>query len=211
MIRVVKQPTIRKSEIIDAAHRLFLTQDYENTTMQDIMNACGIAKGTIYHYFKSKEELLEAVITRMVDARITEMENHLQTAQGNALEKMQQLIHMSHMASAHPEWLEHLHRPANAVIHMRMFSKTLIKLAALFEKLIQQGCHEGLFQTEHPKECAEFILSAIQFLTDVGIYPWTEADLKRRAAAFPRLLEQQLHAPPGSFQLIGMQFYSRPT
>lgn len=204
MKRVVKNPKTRKSEIIDAAHRLFLTKDYENTTMQDVMNACGIAKGTIYHYFRSKEELLEAVVIDMVDSRLAEMENQLQKLDGNALEKIKKLVEMSNMTRAHPQLLEHLHRPTNAVMHIRILSETLIKLTSVFEILIQQGCKEGLFQTEYPRECAEFILAAIQFLTDVGIYPWTEADLKRRIEAFPRLLEQQLKAPPGSFQFVGV-------
>jgi hypothetical protein len=42
----------------------------------------------------------------------------------------------------------------------------------------------------------------MQFLTDLGIYPWTEEILLRRALAFPRLIEAQLKAPPGSFQFL---------
>jgi AcrR family transcriptional regulator len=202
MKRIVKNPKTRKSEIISAAHKLFLTKDYEQTTMQDVMNACGIAKGTIYHYFKSKEELLEAVVVGIVDSRLTAMKHQLHKTPGNALEKIKKLVEMSNMTRAHPELLEHLHRPANAVMHMRVLSETFIQLTSICETLIKQGCIEGLFQTEYPRECAEFILSAIQFLTDVGIYPWTEADLKRRVAAFPKLLEQQLNAPPGSLQFL---------
>ena len=82
------------------------------------------------------------------------------------------------------------------------FSQPLIKQAPLYAKLIRQGCEEGLFQTEAPLECAEFILSGIQFLTDRGIYPWTQEDLMRRIRAFPKLIEQQLKAPAGSFQFL---------
>ncbi|MBS0627256.1 MAG: TetR/AcrR family transcriptional regulator, partial [Verrucomicrobia bacterium] len=53
-----------------------------------------------------------------------------------------------------------------------------------------------------PLESAEFILSAIQFLTDMGIYPWTEDVLKRRIQAFPLLIEKLLQAPSGSFQFL---------
>jgi hypothetical protein len=63
-------------------------------------------------------------------------------------------------------------------------------------------CDEGVFKTRAPLECAEFMLSAIQFLTDMGIYPWTEEDLKRRIQAFPTLIEQLLQAPSGSFQFL---------
>jgi AcrR family transcriptional regulator len=58
MVRTVKKPDVRKAEILKAARHLFQTKDYESTTMQDVINALGIAKGTIYYYFKSKEDLL---------------------------------------------------------------------------------------------------------------------------------------------------------
>ncbi len=58
MVRTVKDPEVRKTEIIKSARRFFQTRDYDKTTMQDVMVELGIAKGTIYYYFKSKEELL---------------------------------------------------------------------------------------------------------------------------------------------------------
>lgn len=81
-----------------------------------------------------------------------------------------------------------------------------MKQAPLYAEIIQQGCDEEIFKTEVPLECAEFILSAIQFLTDMGIYPWTEKDLKRRIQAFSALIEQILQAPPGSFQFLKCKF-----
>ncbi len=72
----------------------------------------------------------------------------------------------------------------------------------LLLELIWQGCEEGIFQTDTPLECAEFILAAVQFLTDSGIYNWTQEDLMRRTRAFPKLIEQQLKAPSGAFQFM---------
>lgn len=202
MVRIVKKPTERRSDIIQAARHLFQTKDYEKTTMQDVMDTLCIAKGTIYHYFKSKEALLEAVIEDIVDKSIVEMEKVIKNAKGNALERIQFLIEKGNMAKDNANILDHLHRRGNEAMHTRLLAKTLVKQAPLYGKLIEQGCDEGLFHTETPLECAEFILSAIQFLTDLGIYPWSQEDLTRRVQAFPRLIEQQLKAPPGSFQFM---------
>jgi hypothetical protein len=78
----------------------------------------------------------------------------------------------------------------------------LMRQAPLYAELIRQGCEEGLFQTEHPLECAEFILAGIQFLTDMGIHPWKQEDLIRRLLAFPPMIEALLNAPQGSFQFL---------
>lgn len=202
MKRIVKSPSVRKAEIIKAARRLFLTTEYEKATLQDVMDDLGIAKGTIYHYFDSKEDLLEAVVLDLIDSRFQEIEAKLKEIKGNALQKIQKLVELSNMAKEHPELLDQLHRPMNAGMHIRLLAETLLKLTPVYEQLIRQGCEEGIFYTEHPRECAEFILSAIQFLTDTGIHSWTQEDLKRRVKAFPDLIEQQLKAPRGSFQFL---------
>lgn len=198
MKRIIKKPAERRAEIVRTARALFLTKDYDKTTMQDFMNHLGIAKGTIYHYFKSKEELLEAVVEDIVSQHIEEMNILIQETSGNAMQKIQALIEAGNKVAA-PSVLEKLHERGNEAMHTRLLVATLMKQAPIYAKLIQQGCEEGLFQTNFPLECAEFILSAIQFLTDLGISPWTEEDLIRRKRAFPKLIEQLLQAPPNSF------------
>jgi AcrR family transcriptional regulator len=202
MVRIVKKAAERRSEIVKTARHLFQTKEYDKTTMQDVMDLLGIAKGTIYHYFKSKEELLEAVIENIVDENIEQMQLVISEMKGNALEKIRILIGTGSIAENNNEVLDHLHQPGNTGMHTRLLAVALIKQAPLYAELIRQGCREGIFQTDAPLECAEFILSAIQFLTDAGIYPWTQQDLVRRARAFPGLIEAQLKAAPGSFQFM---------
>ena len=206
MIRVVKKPHIRKQEIIDAARELFLKRDYDKTSMQSIVDHLNIAKGTIYHYFKEKEELLEAVIQDIVHEDFERRASLLEKAQGNALEKIRLLVEVNSLASTHEPLLRELHKPGNASLHTRLLAVTLLKEASLYATLIEQGCKEGLFKTEFPLESAEFLLSGIQFLTDSGIYPWPQKDLVRRIAAFPELVEALLKAPEGSFRFLRDKF-----
>ena len=71
-MRTVKEHDARKNEIIDTAAALFTDKGYDQCSINDILNSIGIAKGTFYHYFKSKEDVLDAegMPVRMVD-RIT--------------------------------------------------------------------------------------------------------------------------------------------
>ncbi len=201
MKRIIKKPAERRAEIVKTARELFLTKDYDKTTMQDFMNHLGIAKGTIYHYFKSKEELLEAVVEDIVNQYIEEMNLLIRETSGNALQKIQALIAAGSKAEA-PVALEKLHERGNEAMHTRLLVATLMKLAPMYAKFIQQGCEEGIFRTLFPLECAEFLLTAVQFLTDMGICPWKQEDLIRRTRAFPTLIEQLLQAPPGSFKFM---------
>lgn len=205
MVRTVKDPETRKAEIILSARRLFQTRDYEKTTMQDVMNELGIAKGTIYYYFKSKEDLLDAVIDQMADEAYEKMEHVVKHGKGNALELIQQLIAAGNISDENPDLLDHLHNPSNSGMHATMLAISIKRMAPLYAQVMYRGCDEGLFKVENPLETAEFLLTAVQFLTDTGIYQWTEDDLIRRAAALPGILETLVQAKPGSFQFLFQQ------
>jgi AcrR family transcriptional regulator len=202
MARIIKKPEERRLEIINAARYLFQTQEYDKTSMQDVMNYLNIAKGTIYHYFPSKESLLQAVIESIVDENIEQMEAVVEQASGTALEKIQMLMGIGNIAAHNEKILEHLHQQGNDIMHIRLLTAVLARQAPLYARLIQQGCDEGVFTTKVPLESAEFILYAVQFLTDSGIYPWKHKDLDRRAQAFPQLIEQLLKSPQGSFDFM---------
>lgn len=202
MGRTVKKPMERKADIIQAARLLFLQKQYEKTTMQDIMEFLNIAKGTIYHYFSSKEELLEEVVKDIVTQNCKCLLACVHQAQGSALEKLETLTKMSNISEENKPILEHLHASGNEVLHLRLLTETIVKQAPIYALLIEQGCKEGVFTTKYPLESAEFILSGIQFMTDMGIYPWSKEDLVRRINVFPRLIEHLLQAPPNSFQFL---------
>src|ERR1700753_13993 len=68
--RVVKEPEVRRAELLDCAQALFLRKGYERTTINDVIAATGLSQGAFYHHFKAKEELLEAMATRAGQAAV---------------------------------------------------------------------------------------------------------------------------------------------
>lgn len=202
MVRIVKAPEERREEIVQCACQLFLEQGYEKTTMKNVMDKLLIAKGTIYHYFGSKEELLDAVIESIAEKNYDELREVLDQATGNGLEKLVVLAAANQNSVHNEKILEELHKPVNAGMHTRLLARMITSQARLYGEAIEQGCKEGLFTTRHPRECAEFLISAISFLTDYGIYTWSEEELTRRINAMPELVEQQLGAPEGSFRFL---------
>jgi AcrR family transcriptional regulator len=202
MVKVTRGLDERRQEIIATARRLFQTEDYDSITMQRVVDELGIAKGTIFYYFDSKEDLLKAVVENIIEEDSARKQALIAQTEGTALDKIRALMQLDSMAAQNPTILEQLHKPGNADMHTQLLAVTVIKEAHLYGELIRQGCKEGIFKTDNPLECAEFIIAGIQFLTDNGIYPWAEADIMRRAQAFSSLIEAMLHAKPGSFQFI---------
>lgn len=54
----------RRTQIVDAAEKLFFAKDYDNVTMDEIANEAEVNKALLYYYFKNKESLFSAVVLR---------------------------------------------------------------------------------------------------------------------------------------------------
>jgi TetR/AcrR family transcriptional regulator, cholesterol catabolism regulator len=64
----VNPADVKRSAIVNNAARLFDTHGYHQTSMTDIAESSGLAKPTLYHYFKSKDEILSSIHDEFIDS-----------------------------------------------------------------------------------------------------------------------------------------------
>ncbi|MDQ8730217.1 TetR/AcrR family transcriptional regulator [Bradyrhizobium sp. LHD-71] len=69
-----KPAEIRREELIDAAQALFLSKGFDATSVDEIVRAADVAKGTFYFYFKTKDEVLQALRTRFIEGFCSRVE-----------------------------------------------------------------------------------------------------------------------------------------
>ena len=121
-MRIVKEHDERKNEIIDTAAMLFESKGYEQCSVNDILTAIGIAKGTFYHYFKSKEEVLDAVIAKMMD-QITQQVRSVEADPGLSPEEklLQVFLAARTKEKLGDVLLEAMHKTENALMHQKAF------------------------------------------------------------------------------------------
>jgi AcrR family transcriptional regulator len=203
MARVVKNPEERKAEIMDMAEHLFETKGYEATSVNDILQEIGIAKGTFYYYFKSKDEIMNAVIERNIERQIQNLLPIVEDNHFNAVEKIRQILYENRKANAaNEEMLDYLHKPENIVMHQKSLIQAVQKFAPVFAKIIRQGIAEKLFQTDYPLELAEFLLVGMNFLFDPSIFPRSREEFIARMHTLADILETTLRAEKGSFDFF---------
>ena len=87
-MRDVKEPEVRKAEIMDAAIRLFTRKGYLNTTTQDIIDEVNISRGLLYYHFKNKEDILYCVIERYSQPLLKRLERLAYEEEKGAEEKL---------------------------------------------------------------------------------------------------------------------------
>jgi len=203
MVRVTKKPEERRNEILDAAELLFTTKGYSNTTVNDILNRVGIAKGTFYHHFQSKEEVMDAIVMRYIYAGVGAAEAIAADPGLEAPQKIFQIIMAQKPDSGHKEqMIDQLHQINNAEMHQKSLVETILHLTPVLTRVIEQGIAEGTFRTPYPRETVEFLLVASQFLFDEGIFQWEPEELMKKAMAFVHTMETLLGAESGSFNYL---------
>jgi len=88
--RKAREKEQRREHIIDAAESLFFSLGIDSTTMDEIAGKAELSKGTLYLYFKSKEDIRMAVATRGIQI-LNEMSGDLRTEQIPAIDKLVKL------------------------------------------------------------------------------------------------------------------------
>ncbi|HIW34711.1 MAG TPA: TetR/AcrR family transcriptional regulator [Candidatus Paenibacillus intestinavium] len=206
-MRITKKPEERKQEILDAAAILFTTKGYGKTTINDILQTVGIAKGTFYYHFQSKEEVMDAIVMQFINQGVTAAQHIMNDSTLNAHEKMFRILGaQSHETDHKGEMIEQLHQINNAEMHQKSLVETIIRLTPILTKIVEQGIREGIYNTPAPREVIEFLLVSSQFLLDRGIFPWNAEELVKKAHALAYMIEKTLGAQEGSFAYIPMLY-----
>ncbi len=197
-MRIVKPAEERKNEILDTAAQLFAEKGFDNASTNDIINKIGIARGTLYHHFGSKEEILDALVERMTRESIARARAVIADRSRPVMERLTgAVIALDPDEGAGPEVFEQIHKPQNALLHQKMQERLISGVVPLISELIREGNEEGIFDSEYPDEAAEMIMiySNIAFDELAGLTP---GQMEKKSKAFICHTERILGAAEGS-------------
>lgn len=207
-MRIVKKAEERKNEILDAADALFGQKGFDGTSTNDILEKVGIARGTLYHHFKSKEDIMDALIDRYA-VRL------LDRAQAVALDKSIPIIeriirvvmalNISGDGESSKEIMEHIHKPQNALMHQKIHKVIINGVPPILTDIIREGIEQGLFSTPYPYECMEMVVIYANTVFDEDLVTMTDEERGQRVLAFVCNVERLLGAESGSLMdVMGM-------
>jgi AcrR family transcriptional regulator len=167
-MRITKEPEVRRKELIVAAGTLFKEKGCEQTSISDIVKKVGVAQGTFYYYFESKDAVLDAVLNRYLKEQLEPAARGIiENRSLNALQKIQQVINTAlTIQSGERKLLEFLHSDKNILSHqkyMQMIRQTFIPIIT---KLVEEGIDEGLFNVKYPAETVELMIVMFIHLHD---------------------------------------------
>jgi AcrR family transcriptional regulator len=206
-MRVIKKAEERRNEILDAADELFGQKGFDGTSTNDILNKVGIARGTLYHHFKSKEDIMDALIERYTLLL-------LGTAQEIAADKsipvneriIRVVMSLNISGKNSKEIMEHIHKPQNALMHQKIQKVIINGVPPILTEIICEGIDLGLFNTPYPYECMEMIVAYTNTVFDDDIVHLTNEELASRILAFVFNVERLLGVESGSLMYMMKMF-----
>ncbi len=160
---------IRRNQILDAATTVFVRQGFQHARMDDIVEESGLSKGTLYWYFKSKEDIINAILRRLFTGDLENLESLVQ-AEGTSSERMIQLTNnrvngMKQMSSLVPIIFEFYAVAVHQQWVQQFIGEYFKHFRTLLEELIQQGIDTGEFRPVNATKAAISLASLYEGLT----------------------------------------------
>ena len=215
MARITKEYHERKNEILDAAQELFFTKGYKQTSIESIIKKIGVAKGTIYYYFKSKEDLMDKLVKRMTNQILIEVKKITERTDLDALAKLNRAyITTRNVKLENIEliklYLKVLYKDENIILRHKIYMSNVELLVPEFAKIIQQGVEEKVFNTPFPGKAARLIFELAQILSDSTAKFFLEIDknseivekLKKEIDIYEDGIERIIGAKKGSINIV---------
>lgn len=199
-MRIVKEHEERKNEIIKAAAVLFSEKGYEACSVNDILNAVGIAKGTFYYYFKSKEDVLDAAVMQMSEQILAQVREAAGRKELSPIERIIRVLLAARVADPAGEvFIQEMHKSSNALLHQKTLVFTLRMLTPVLAEIVEEGNTAGIFHCAYPEQSTQILLSATLTLLDDGIFPLEEGQAEKIFEAMVYAMEKLLGVKTGVF------------
>lgn len=193
----------KKELILDAAEGLMMQTSQNDISVSLIAKAAGIGKGSIYYYFKSKEEIMYAVIERGYRKALHEYFSCIDDSLP-AIDKIKMLFFCSikrEFNDNQDNLFRKLHVNNDVILHNYIKHIAINEMSPVLEKLLLQGIEEGSIHTDTPKESAEMIVAVLTFILDGTVFP-NDTITYNKLKIFANVLNTCISAEKGSFDFL---------
>ncbi|MFP4016782.1 MAG: TetR/AcrR family transcriptional regulator [Halanaerobiales bacterium] len=207
MVRISKDPDVRMNEILDAAEKLFAEKGYDNTTVGSIVEEVGVAKGTFYYYFDTKESIITALVERQLLEGKKQADQIVESSQLNAVEKMAKIMNMLLVPPTEEQGVFHcMDSDSNAKIHQKRDELFHKLFKGIILRVVGEGVQKGYFQCEYYQDITEIIFIGIDKFMHINMKNFKDKDQEffhSKIMAIQELLERVLGIEKGKLDILG--------
>lgn len=208
-VRITKDPDVRREELLDIAFELCRTQGFEALRVEHIVQQAGVAKGTFYHYFASKDAVLEALIQRFGEGLFAQLSSAAE-GPGSAAQRLHAVMQAAaafKLGFGEIALASLLMREENAGMRVRVYRSWREDARRVLLPLVKDGAADGSFDLADANGATDIVL-LLWF--EAGDQLWERALLATTSAEFTEVMlngsaeitqaqERVLGVAPGTF------------
>jgi len=218
MARITKEYHERENELLNTAQEIFLTKGYKQTSVESIIKKVGVAKGTFYYYFRSKEDLLDKLVKRMTSKIRVEIKKIVEKKDLDAISKLEKAYSVAgniKLENIHliKLMLKILYEKDNLILRYKVYKSNVELIVPEFAKIIEQGVKEKLFNTPYPHEAAKLFFELGSILGDTISKLFLKLDEKpenmdkmvKEIEVYEDAIERILGAKKGTINIVNRE------
>lgn len=196
----------KRERILDAMQELMRTASAQSISVSDIAQKAGIGKGSIYYYFSSKNDIIDAVIERSYSRVLDAGRELAASSHMDAFQKMEIIYNACLDSSTELRRQEAIgtfnEQQESAFIHQKFARIIITKLKPILTDIIRQGIDEGGIRCEYPEETAQIVLTVLTITLDNNLVPAGPEQIGRVLTAFTQMQEKSMGMPADTLQFL---------
>lgn len=207
-MRITKEANIRRDEILDMAEKMFLEKGFEQTSTNEIASAIHIAKGTLYYHFKTKNDMMNAIIERRIAYMISELNEIASKKEIPYTERILMVFKKAKFSDLNSEQsLEYIHSNENNLLHTLMEEAMIEAFTPILIQLCEEGIQEGTIHCPYLPQSVEMLLVYGSYIFDQKkLSKLSQKEILVNLQAFIYHIEFLLGTPTGTFSALQSVF-----
>lgn len=185
------QKLTKRDLILDAMQELMNTETAQSISVSDIAKKAGIGKGSVYYYFHSKNDIIEAVIERSYSSAIEESKKLVCSSDIEPFTKMEIIYRACTDASLilkrQVEYGSFTEIQESALVHQKFIHILIKNFKPILADIFRQGSRDGMISCENPEEVAEIVLIVLTFKLDNYIFPSSKENIQKTLSVFSQM------------------------
>ena len=196
----------KREQILDAMQELMGSSNAQAISVSDIAQKAGIGKGSIYYYFSSKNDIIDAVIERSYSRVLDAGKELAASSHMDAFKKMELIYHACLDSSTELRRQEAIgtfnEQQESAFIHQKFARIIITRLKPILTDIIRQGMEEGTIHCEYPEETAQIVLTVLTITLDNNLIPADQDQIGRILTAFTQTQEKSMDIPAHTLEFV---------
>ena len=191
---------MRRNELMDVAEQLFAEKGYDHTSPSDIARRAGVVRGTFYHYFRSRDDLIRAIIFRHFERNLKYIGDVAADPVLDATDKFRRIVDSFFTIPAQKAQFGLLISEEPQVSNHKDYEAFVREhILPLLQQIIRQGVDEGEFKVRFPEETAGHLIAISRHLQDELKNEADSGARVRKIEAVLVAMEMLLGVQPGTF------------